>query len=206
MPNPCAIKIGNSGFSPELNMIGEWRLNQIVRLVGEGGVIAYPTEGVWGLGCHPQNIDPVLRILTMKRRSWTQGLILVAADIEQFAPYLMGLGAIQLNVLRRNWPGEVTYLVPDNGCCPAWIKGEHGTVALRVSRHPVIQSLCHKLDSPLVSTSANQSGCDPLKSALQIRKVFGGQVDAIVPGQPGPRVGASEIQDLLSGQVLRAGS
>jgi len=184
--------------------LSSWRLDHVARQVSRGAVIAYPTEGVWGLGCSPFLLAAVSRILNLKNRSWEQGLILVASTTEQLAPFLAGLSAESLGVLERDWPGPVTYLVPDNGYCPLWIKGKHNSVALRVSSHPVIQDLCRCLQSPLVSTSANLSGRKPATKALQVRKNFPGGIDVIVPGKVGDSNSVSEIRDLTSGRILRA--
>ena len=166
-------------------------------------MIAYPTEGVWGLGCSPNAEQAVQRILRIKHRSVEQGLILVAATINQFAPYLAALSQDHLQVLDQSWPGSVTFLVPDQGLSPASIRGAHPTVALRVSAHPVVQSLCQMLGGPLVSTSANRSGDPAALTEIDVTERFGSQVDFIVPGSLGAEVGPSEIVDLVTGQVLR---
>jgi L-threonylcarbamoyladenylate synthase len=185
-----------------LNKLG-WRTNHLVSLVRKGGVIAYPTEGVWGLGCLPESLTAVTRILGLKNRSWEQGLILVGSSIEQFHPYLVGLSPDALDELHREWPGPVTYLLPDNGYCPLWIKGKHNTVALRVSEHPVVKGLCARLSSPIVSTSANPSGRVPARNSLQVRKYFPSGIDFIVPGNLGGYRGASEVKNLITGSIIR---
>ena len=184
--------------------LSSWRLGHVVKQLNNGAVIAYPTEGVWGLGCSPFSLSAVSRILDLKQRSWEQGLILVASTMEQLTPFLAGLATEMLSVLERDWPGPVTYLVPDNGYCPLWIKGKHSSVALRVSRHPVIQDLCRNLQSPLVSTSANLSGRIPATNLLQVRRNFPEGVDILVPGRVGDSGRVSEIRDLVSGRIIRA--
>jgi L-threonylcarbamoyladenylate synthase len=188
-----------------LNKSG-WRTNHLVSLVRKGGVIAYPTEGVWGLGCLPESLPAVTRILGLKDRSWEQGLILVGASIEQFYPYLVGLSSDALDELHSVWPGPVTYLLPDNGYCPLWIKGKHNTVALRVSDHPVVKGLCDRLASPLVSTSANPAGRIPARNSLQVRKYFPSGIDIIVHGNLGGYGGASEVRNLVTGSIVRGGT
>ncbi len=186
--------------------VTRWRLNLVASLLRNEAVIAYPTEGVWGLGCIPESRLAVSRILNLKVRSWEQGLILVGSDIEQFSPYLEGLNSSYLNILEDSWPGPLTYLVPDNGYCPMWIKGRHTTVALRVSAHPVIRNLCDQLGSPLVSTSANRAGKRPARSQLEVWQRFGYEIDTLVPGRLGNNKSASEIRDLVSGNVIRGSS
>ena len=180
----------------------QWRAQYIVNNLNNGGVIAYPTEGVWGLGCLPELPTSVAHILGLKQRRWQDGLILIASDILHFQSYLDGLPALQIEKLQKTWPGPVTFLVPDNGAAPSWIRGHHDSVALRVSAHPVVRSLCNCLGGPLVSTSANPSGRMPALSALRVRQFFGDEIDLIVAGELSGS-GASEIRDLVSDKVLR---
>jgi L-threonylcarbamoyladenylate synthase len=168
-----------------------------------GAVIAYPTEGVWGLGCSPASEQAVMRVLRMKQRSVKQGLILVAGSIDQFAPYFGGLNEDQIQQLNASWPGPVTFLVPDQGVSPDFIRGDHATVALRVSAHPVVQSLCQMLGGPMVSTSANRSGEPAALSESEVAEQFATEVDFIISGPLGGQTGPSEIIDLATGQVLR---
>lgn len=183
-----------------------WRIKLICQRLAEGAVIAYPTEGVWGLGCVPEKPEAVARILDLKQRDWRAGLILVAADIEQLEPYLSGIAAADRIVLEDVWPGPVTFLVPDNGTAPEWTRGQHETVALRVSGHPVVQAICTELGGPIVSTSANPSGRRPARTALRLRQYFPHGIDLVVPGEVGDSDGATEIRELATGKVLRPAS
>lgn len=183
-------------------MLSDWRKSLIAHLLLRDGVIAYPTEGVWGLGCLPGSLAGTKRILSLKRRSWRAGLLLVAADIEQFEPYLVGLDEKYRQELEVNWPGPITYLVPDNGTAPAWIVGQHSTLGLRVSNHPIVRQLCQRV-GPLVSTSANITSRPSALSALKVRQYFGDAVDHVVPGHLGRQVGPSTIRMLESGETLR---
>ncbi len=182
-----------------------WRIRHIAGRIRQGAVVAYPTEGVWGLGCMPSSLTAVTRILTLKGRHWSKGLILVAASADQFRPWLKDLPACMMRELDEVWPGPVTCLVPDNGNSPLWIRGEHSTIALRVSDHPVVRELCETVGSPLVSTSANISGRPAARTALQIRKQFPRGIDVVVPGETGSHGGATEIRDLTRGTILRRG-
>jgi len=168
-----------------------------------GGIIAYPTEAVWGLGCIPENRLASYRILELKGRLSSKGLIIVAASIGQLSNYLVGLSQIEMNCLTDSWPGPVTWLIPDNGFAPQWIKGEHDTVAVRVSDHPVIQGLCRAVDSPLVSTSANIAGQAPIRHVAEIRRSFGDSLDYIFEGDLGTNENPTEIRHLREGHTVR---
>ena len=184
-------------------MTSAWQTQQIAQKVRGGAVIAYPTEAVWGLGCDPFNGTAVARLLALKERPVHKGLILVAADIAQFAELLEGLSVCELAQLQKSWPGPNTWLVPHHNRVPEWITGAHDSVAIRVSAHPLVAQLC-RLTGPLVSTSANPSGRLPAKSRLRIEQYFHGQLDAVLSGELGQSSNPSTIRDLRTGQVLRS--
>ncbi len=186
-----------------MGTLSAWRAAYLAKQLKAGGVIAYPTEGVWGLGCLPELSDAVLRILSLKNRSWTEGLILIAGTIEQLDEYLDGLSREQRKTLTEHWPGPTTFLVPDNGHAPQWIVGRHDTLAVRVTDHPVVRFICDAVDGALVSTSANITGRPSARSAMEVRRYFGDCVDLIVPGDLGGAAGASEIRVLTTGEVIR---
>ncbi|MFC0338303.1 L-threonylcarbamoyladenylate synthase [Kushneria avicenniae] len=177
-------------------------LDVAVDYLGQGGVVAYPTEAVWGLGCDPDNTEALERLLALKARDPAKGLILIASGIEQFEPWLAGLDDTYLLRLRASWPGPVSWLVPDNGRAHPLVRGEHSSVALRVSDHPLVRALCDAFGGPLVSSSANRASEAPCLSAEAIRQVFDDRV-LVVDGPLGGRTRPSEIRDLLTNDVLR---
>lgn len=177
-----------------------------VRALAAGGIIAYPTEAVWGLGCDPFNRAAVERLLALKHRPRHKGLILVAADLQQIAPLLVGLNNQQRQRLDDTWPGPITWLMADPlHWIPAWVKGDFTTIAVRVSAHPVVQGLCRAWGGPLVSTSANRAGEPALRSEWALRRHPLLPVDHLVPGTTQKRQKPSEIRDLETGRVIRAG-
>ena len=188
-----------------LDELPRWRVNRIVDGLINGAVIAYPTEGVWGLGCLPELEASVAHILNLKQRHWREGLILVASDIAHLELYLDGISSDAREQLMEVWPSPVTFLVPDNESVPTWIKGTHDRVALRVSDHPTVRSICDTLGGAIVSTSANPTGHKPALNALRVRQYFGKEVDFVVPGRLGGKGGPSEIRDLVTGVVIRQG-
>ncbi len=168
-----------------------------------GGVVAYPTEAVWGLGCDPLDERAVERILHLKRRERGMGLILIASSLSQLSPLLAGLSGEQRATLQKSWPGPHTWLVPDTGVAPEWITGGRDTVAVRVTDHPVAAAICENFGGPLVSTSANPHGMPPAKTALKVRCYFGKGLDAVAPGAVGKSGSVSSIRDLVSGAIIR---
>ncbi|MBB1518602.1 L-threonylcarbamoyladenylate synthase [Aquipseudomonas guryensis] len=183
-------------------MHSSWRVQRMARIVREGGVIAYPTEAVWGLGCDPWNEMAVERLLALKDRPVHKGLILVADNIRQFDFLLDDLPERWIDRLASTWPGPNTWLVPHQGLLPEWISGQHDTVALRVSDHPLVRDLC-ALTGPLVSTSANPAGRPSARSRLRVEQYFHQQLDGVLGGALGGRRNPSLIRDLRSGDVVR---
>ncbi|WP_300272132.1 L-threonylcarbamoyladenylate synthase [Halomonas sp.] len=179
------------------------QIEHAVAALRRGGVIAYPTEAVWGLGCDPDDDAALTRLLRLKRRDPAKGVILVAGRIEQFDAWLEGLPPERHAPLAASWPGPNTWLVPDNGRSRALVRGDHDRVALRVSAHPLVAALCDAFGGPIVSTSANIASEPPAMSAEQVRAIFGDGLDAIVEGELGGLERPSTIRDLVSGRVLR---
>jgi len=157
------------------------------------------------LGCDPENPHAVTKILTLKDRDAGKGLILIAAHIDMFEPYLTGITSEQRQCMAATWPGPVTWLVPNNGLGPPWITGGQSSVAIRVTAHPVAAALSHLFGGPIVSTSANPQSLPAAISLTKIKAYFGDNIDAFTSGCIGQASKPSEIRDLVSGRVIRAG-
>lgn len=184
--------------------LSAWQLHCARRVVLSGGVIAYPTEAVWGLGCDPWDEEAVERILELKERPMEKGMILVASSVEQVRFLLDPLPKAQQDEALKHWPGPVTCLLPDiHQQIPEWVRGKHASIAVRVSDHPVVRALCEATGMPLVSTSCNPAGRQPARYIWQVRKYFGDTLDRIVPGDLGGRRQPSKILDIVTGQQLR---
>lgn len=166
-----------------------------------GGVIAYPTESCFGLGCDPRNRAAVQKILRLKHRPWHKGLILVAANLRQVRRYIQPLSPAQQQTLNQRWPGPYTFLLPISRRAPKLVTGKHSSLALRVSAHPEVARLTRLL-GPLVSTSANVAGGKPLTRATDVRRAFGAAV-RVLPGRVGKHKKPSVIIDLQTGKTLR---
>lgn len=182
---------------------GKHHLQRAAHALLEGGVIACPTEAVWGLSCDPFDAAAVARLLQLKGRPPSKGLILVAASEVQFDFLLEGLGRRERGALSASWPGPATWLVPHRERLPRWVHGAHDTVALRVSAHPAVAALCHLFGAPLVSTSANPAGARPARCLFQVKRYFGDHLDGVLPGRLGGLERPTPIRDLRSGAALR---
>lgn len=178
---------------------------QAAQCLVDGEVIAYPTEAVYGLGCDPANEHAVHEILRLKKRPAAAGLILIADGIERFEPFVGPLSDTLVERALATWPGPVTWLFPRAPGVPDWLAGTHDSIALRIPDHPVCRALCATFGGAIVSTSANPRGEPPARSAEQVHRYFGDSLCGIVEGQLGQQGQPSEIRDLASGQVIRAG-
>lgn len=180
-----------------------WQLHTAARCIRKGGIVAYPTEAVFGLGCDPANPLAVAKLLALKNRPWQKGLILLATNLQQLEPWLQTLSDNCLQQLNKSWPGPSTWLLPASSSCPDWLTGTHDTLAVRISAHPLVRRLCDILDAPVVSTSANRSGQRPARSVLEVRLRFGTDIDFLLPGALGDRKQPTGIRDLASGKLIR---
>lgn len=172
------------------------------QILSEGGVIAYPTEAVFGLGCDPLDEIAVERILTLKQRDWRKGLILLAADLQQLQPWI-SLPSEELARIGAHWPGPATWVVPASQNTPDWITGGRDEVAVRVTAHPVASAIAQAAHTAIVSTSANPAQRPPARSALAVRRYFGDQLDGVVAGPVDTRAQPTPIRHWRSGEWLR---
>jgi L-threonylcarbamoyladenylate synthase len=176
---------------------------ELANILRQGGVIAYPTEAVWGLGCDPFNESAVRRILKLKSRPEFKGLILIAGTQEELTPWLNSLDnetakrLTSLNKIPTSW------VVPDTKIAPSWIRGEHKSVAIRLSQHEPVQKLCAAFNGVIVSTSANPSGQDSALNIEEVNTYFGDKIDAIFHASLGEASQASQVRDILTNTLFR---
>lgn len=190
-------------MSNSIPSISPIKLRLSIRALRNGGVIAYPTEAVWGLGCDPTHPQAFQRLLQIKNRDPAKGVILIASDFEQLMPWLLPFNEKIENRALSSWPGPVTWLWPAADWVPRFLTGGSDRLAVRVTRHPVAAALCRAWGGPLVSTSANRSGRPACRTSTEVRLRLGRDIDALMPGATGGRLRPSAIRDLLSGRTLR---
>lgn len=178
----------------------------VIDALNAGGVIAYPTEAVYGLGCDPDNEAAVLALLAIKQRPVEKGLILVAANYSQLMPYVddKAIPPEKRYQIFSSWPGHVSWVLPASQAAPKWITGQFDSIAVRVSAHPVVQQLCLTYGKPLVSTSANLSGQPAITNKTELEQSLGTMLAAIVPGALGGATQPSQIRNALTGYIVRS--
>lgn len=182
--------------------MGPWALNRLSKAVLQGAVFGYPTETIWGFGCHPLIGASVQRILEIKNRPVHKGLILLSSRLEYCLAYIDVEDAL-LESIRYPAEQPTTWLVKASAACPPWLRGNHSTIAIRISDHPFVHSLCQRTESPIVSTSANRAGASSVRNPIQLRKQFGRELDFIIGGYESGKGGRSKIIFLDTGSILR---
>ncbi|ULQ45103.1 Sua5/YciO/YrdC/YwlC family protein [Flagellatimonas centrodinii] len=178
-------------------------LRHAVAALRQGRLLGYPTEAVWGLGCDPRDDAALIALLHLKRRDPAKGLILVAADFDSLQPYLRTPAASVLARAMATWPGPATWVFAAADTVSPLLTGDHDSLAVRVSAHPVVRALCRAFGHPLVSTSANSSGQPPARSRVDLQLRFGPGL-AVMPGALGGALQPTPIRDAVSGAILRA--
>lgn len=172
-------------------------------VLDRGGIIAYPTEGVWGLGCDPFNKAAVERLLALKNRPAAKGLIVALANEPVARSLLRELPQDRRDAIKATWPGPNTWLVPHGGLWPSWVTGESDFIACRLSAYAVVCDLARAAGGAIISTSANPAGHVPAMTARQVRQYFGRSVDFIMPGGVQGLQKPSVIRHGLTGKTLR---
>ena len=169
--------------------------------LNQGNIIAYPTESTWGLGVDACNPTSVKKLQQLKNRSTHQSFIVLIPNIHLVKDWIDWQTCPHNIDPNSQWPGPITKVFPVTPHCPEWLQFK-GTIALRISAHPVTQALCQAFGRPLISTSANRSGEAPLTSPEEISDCFPNDIASIVPGQPGGSP-PTRIVCLLTNQILR---
>lgn len=181
------------------------RHNHLIKIkqhLKNGGVIAYPTESCYGLGCDPKNYKAINKVIRIKCRSKTKGLIVVAGSIQQVRTLVNISSKIDTTILKQYWPGFYSIVLPTNNQLPTNLTGKHHKVAVRVTEHNQIQQICNHSKSALVSTSANKSGKQSIKSYRECIRQFGNQV-LVVRGDTLFYKRPSTIIDWQTKQIIR---
>jgi len=182
-------------------MASDFSIRHAVHIINYGGIIAYPTDTIYGLGCNPYDAAAVERINAIKQRPLNKQFILLAANIEQIQP-LITLEKKQKTILLQN-NKPTSWIVNASANAPEWLVGDDGTLCVRISPHPNVQRLCNALGQPIISTSANTGGKKPAKNALQLHQHFHQCVDKILVADKKLSSKASKIIRLCDNQLIR---
>ncbi len=184
-------------------------IKHAAKTVKKGGIIAYPTEAVFGLGCDPDNEIAINTLLHLKQRTADKGLILLASDYAQLLPYVddellkKTLGKVKYNSIIVRWPDAVTLLLPAKNNISTLLTGIFDTIAVRITDHPDVVVLCQEMGKAIISTSANISNQPPAKTWQQAEKQFQHTVDFIIKGETSGLMKPSVIMNPLTQEIIR---
>ena len=184
-------------------------IRKAVQVLRQGGVVAFPTETTYGIGCDPRDSRAVRRIFRLKGRTQNNALLLVASSLEQ-AEAVAIFDEINMDVAKRYWPGPLTLILPARreadlarGATVA------GTLAIRVSSSEIVRRLTHAFGFPIVATSANLSGQEEARSADKVRELFGERIDVIIDGGLLPKRAVSTVAKISTDgkvEIIRKGA
>lgn len=181
----------------------EKEMNLAIQTIQSGGLLVYPTEAVFGIGCDYREQTAVNRLLSLKNRDISKGLILIASHVQQVLPLIKLKDQNDLARAIKTWPSHNTWVFEASHLVPNWISGKHSSVAIRVSAHPTVKYLCDKLGHALVSTSANISGQPAPTTLEQTKTQLGKAIDCYLDAPLGNASQPSAIRKADTGEVLR---
>src|SRR3972149_1195548 len=165
------------------------------KILQKGGVIAFPTDTVYGLGADAFNSTAVERIYEIKNRPKHQQLPLLIADVKQLTALAEPIPEIAWFLATRFWPGGLTLVLSKTNSVPAYL-APGPTIAVRVPNHPVCLALIQRLGNPIIGTSANISGQPAALTAEEVEQQLGGKIDLIINGGKCPGGKESTIVDI----------
>lgn len=183
--------------SPELP------IKEAARILKAGGLIAYPTEGVFGIGCDPLQLSALQRVIDIKQRDASKGMIIVSGEFSQLKNYIEPLDSTTRQRLMETWPGAVTWIVKARSSLPELLTGGRNTLAVRISGHPVVAAITREFGQPIVSTSANYSGQAACTSATAVSQTLGEKIDLVLDAPVGGQQGSTPIFDAATGNQIR---
>lgn len=181
-------------------------LQQVVDCLQQGGIVAYPTDTIYGLGCDIHNKQSLERLYRLKERSHKTPFSFICNDISQIAEYA-AVSNRNFKILKRQLPGPYTFILEATRQAPALLASRRRTVGVRIPDHPIPRELVRLLGRPIVTTSANRHGEEPWEDPSLIAEDMAGQVDMVIEAgicRRDPSTVISLVGDQL--EVLRSGS
>ena len=187
----------------QMNPINKSILDEAADCLKKGGIIAYPTEAVYGLGCDPQNTEAISRLRDIKKRDKNKGFILIASRWTQVADWVQPIKSQLSEEIFKSWPGPVTWVFLATTTAPMDVCSPDHSIAIRLTAHPIARALCEHYQGAIISTSANRENESPIRDAGVLKKEFAQDIDYFVPGPLGSSDRPSKIRDAMTGKILR---
>ena len=176
--------------------------HRLVRFIRRGGIIAYPTESCFGIGCDPKNKKAINKIIKLKKRSLNKNFILIGSSLKHFDYFTNSFNDVTKENLFSKWPGPHTWIIKANNRCPNWLKS-NSKIALRIPSFSNCQALINSIDMAITSSSLNLSGKIPLKNYRDVCRFLPDQVK-LIKGRIGKNRNPSVIQDFKTKNIIRS--
>ena len=177
-------------------------LEVAIGVLQHGGVIAFPTDTVYGIGASLEHPAALRRIYDLKGRSPDKPLpILIsrAEIIDQLSP---DVDERLIELAQQFWPGALTIVLPAADHLPAEVKAPDNTIGVRLPNHSIPLTIAERAGGAIATTSANISGTDAALAATEIQKAFGAEIDIILDGGFSPMQNASTVIRLVDGEIV----
>ena len=182
-------------------MASNFQISHAAHIIRHGGIIAYPTDTIYGLGCDPYNADAVASINDIKQRPRSKQFILLAGHLDQVASLVELDQDQQQKITRASEP--TSWVIEAKPQAPAWLKSESGTLTIRITQQHDVQHLCRALGHAIISTSANPSGKRPARNSLELHKYFHHSVDMILAEHQLLTASPSKVIRLCDNLIIR---
>jgi len=179
----------------------ETAIAEAVEVLRGGGVVAYPTDTLYGLAVDPANDTAVRRLFDLKGRDAAAAIALIAADAAQ-AEHAGRFGPIERRLAAAFWPGPLTIVVPAADALSRLL-APRGTLGVRVPAHAVARALAQQLGECITATSANRSGAAAPATAADVVRAFSDGVDLLLDGGAAPGGAPSTIVEVVQGRLTR---
>ncbi len=192
----------------KLDSINDKILKDIAITLDRGGVIAYPTDTIYGMGCLVSNPQAINKIFKLKARDETKPMSLLCSSFEMLALYSQPLSSMKRELLQHLLPGPYTFILTANENVPSALIGEpKKTVGLRIPKHDFCTSIVRYLNTPIITTSVNRSGEKPLNNPYDIESSFGSDLDSVIVHEP-PAGQSSTVIDITGDEpvLIRSGA
>ena len=177
-------------------------LEEAIRVLQHGGVIAFPTDTVYGIGASLEHPAALRRIYDLKGRSPDKPLpILISRPdvIDRLSP---SVDERLIELAQRFWPGALTIVLPAAEHLPAEVKAPDNTIGVRLPNHSIPLTIAERAGGAIATTSANLSGADAAHAATEIQEAFGSDIDVILDGGFSPQQNASTVIRLVDGEIV----
>ena len=183
-------------------------LQEAAKWIRRGGLVALPTDTLYGLAADPFRVDAVARVFTVKGRAEGRALPLIAADADQIAARLSPLSPLAERLAAKFWPGPLTLLIPAPAALARDVTGDTGRVAVRVPAHDIARAICRAADRPITATSANRSGQPATADPAEVERALGEDIDLLIDTGPTRGGAPSTIVDVTGAtpRLVRAGA